>query len=51
MQRSMLTALLVAILSGAAIGVQSSLNTAAGKLAGATLTGLLVNAAGGLSQG
>jgi bacterial/archaeal transporter family-2 protein len=51
MQRSMLAALLVAILSGAAIGVQSALNTAAGKLAGATMTGLLVNAAGGAAAG
>jgi transporter family-2 protein len=51
MQKSILLALLVAILSGAAIGVQSSLTTAAGKLAGATLTGLLVNAAGGAAAG
>ena len=51
MQKSILTALLVAILSGAAIGVQSALNTAAGKLTGATLTGLLVNFAGGAAAG
>jgi bacterial/archaeal transporter family-2 protein len=51
MQKSILIALLVAGLSGVAIGVQASLNTAAGKMTGATLTGLLVNATGGAAAG
>lgn len=48
MQKSVLIALAVATLSGLAIGVQSSLNSAAGKIVGATLTGLLVNLAAGI---
>jgi bacterial/archaeal transporter family-2 protein len=51
MQKSILIALLVAALSGVAIGVQASLNTAAGRMTGATLTGLLVNATGGAAAG
>jgi len=46
-----LTALIVAIVSGLAIGTQSSLNTATGKITSATLTGLLVNFAGGVASG
>jgi len=51
MQKSLLTALIVAIVSGLAIGTQSSLNTATGKITSATLTGLLVNFAGGVASG
>ncbi len=51
MQKSILSALIVAILSGLAIGTQSSLNTVAGKISGATLTGLLVNFLGGVAAG
>lgn len=51
MQKSLLTALLVIIFSGIAIGTQSSLTTAAAKITGATLTGLLVNFAGGIISG
>jgi len=51
MQKSFLTALFVAIISGLAIGTQSSLNSASGKITGATLTGLLVNFFGGVAAG
>ncbi len=51
MQKSLIPALLVAVLSGLAIGVQVSLNSAAGKVTGATLTGLLVNFLGGGAAG
>ena len=51
MDKAMWIALAVAVGCGVAIGVQSTLNTAAGKLTGATLTGLLVNAAGGAVAG
>ena len=51
MQKSILTALIVAIISGLAIGTQSSLNSAAGKITGAALTGLLVNFVGGVASG
>ena len=51
MQKSILTALIVALISGIAIGTQSSLNSAAGKITGATLTGLLVNFIGGAAAG
>ncbi len=51
MQKSILPALIVALLSGLAIGAQSSLNSAAGKITGATLTGLLVNFLGGVAAG
>ena len=51
MQKSFLTALIVAIISGLAIGTQSSLNSASGKITGPTLTGLLVNFFGGVAAG
>ena len=51
MQKSILPALIVALFSGLAIGAQSSLNSAAGKITGATLTGLLVNFLGGAAAG
>lgn len=51
MQKSIVTALIVAIFSGLAIGTQSSLNAASGKITGATLTGLLVNFFGGVAAG
>jgi transporter family-2 protein len=51
MQKSLIVALLVALASGLAIGSQSSLTNASGRLAGATLTGLLINFLGGLSAG
>ncbi len=51
MQKSILPALIVALFSGLAIGAQSSLNSAAGKITGATLTGLLVNFLGGVAAG
>ena len=51
MQKSLLTALIVAIVSGLAIGTQSALTSASGKVTGATLTGLLVNFFGGVTAG
>jgi transporter family-2 protein len=51
MQRLILTSLIVALFSGLAIGVQSSLISVAGKNTGAMLTGLLVNALAGLAAG
>ena len=51
MQKSILTAFAIVLISGLAIGVQSSLISAAGKTAGATLTGLLVNFLGGAVAG
>jgi len=51
MQKSIGIALAVAVLSGLAIGVQAALNGAAGKIVGATLTGLLVNFTGGAAAG
>jgi len=51
MQKLILPALIVALLSGLAIGAQSSLNSAAGKITGAILTGLLVNFLGGAAAG
>ena len=51
MQKSIFIALAVAIFSGFAIGIQVSLNSAAAKVRGAMLTGLLVNFAGGISAG
>jgi len=51
MQKSMMTALIVAVISGLAIGTQSSLNAASGKITGATMTGLLVNFFGGVAAG
>ncbi len=41
MQKSLLTALLVVIFSGIAIGTQSSLTTAAGKITGATFNRII----------
>jgi len=51
MQKIILTSLIVALFSGLAIGVQSSLISVAGKNAGAMLTGLLVNALAGVAAG
>ena len=51
MQRLILTSLIVALFSGLAIGVQSTLISVAGKNTGAMLTGLLVNALAGLAAG
>jgi transporter family-2 protein len=51
MQKSLILAILVALASGLAIGTQASLNSAASRTAGATLTGLLVNFAGGAAAG
>ena len=51
MPKAILSALAVACVSGLAIGAQASLNSAAGKVTGAALTGLLVNFFGGLAAG
>ena len=51
MQKIILTSLGVALFSGLAIGIQSSLIGAAGKNIGAILTGLLVNAFAGAAAG
>jgi len=51
MQKSLTPALFVAVISGLAIGVQVTFNSAAGKVTGATLTGLLVNFFGGGAAG
>ena len=51
MQRLILTSLIVALFSGLAIGIQSSLISVAGKNTGAMLTGLLVNALAGVAAG
>jgi len=51
MQRLILTSLIVALFSGLAIGIQSSLISAAGKNMGAMLTGLLVNTFAGVAAG
>ena len=51
MQKIILTSLIVALFSGLAIGVQSSLISAAGKNTGAMLIGLLVNALAGVAAG
>lgn len=51
MQKLILTSLIVALFSGLAIGVQSSLISTAGKNAGAMLTGLLVNVLAGVAAG
>jgi len=51
MQRLILTSLIVALFSGLAIGVQSTLISVAGKNTGAMLTGLLVNAFAGVAAG
>ena len=51
MQKLLLPALIAAVFSGVAIGAQASLNSTAGKITGATLTGLLVNFLGGTVAG
>ncbi len=51
MQKSILPACIIALLCGLAIGAQSSLTSAAGKVTGAVLTGLLVNFIGGSAAG
>ncbi len=51
MQKLIFTALAITLLSGLAIGLQSSLISAAGKSVGPTLTGLLVNAFAGSAAG
>jgi len=48
MPKAGMIAIFIAILSGLAIGIQSSLNSAAGKMTGAVITGLLVNFFGGM---
>ena len=50
MQKIVLQALTIALLSGLAIGVQSSLIGSAGKITGSTLTGLLVNFSAGTAS-
>lgn len=51
MQKVTLSALMIALISGVAIGAQATLNSAAGKITGAILTGLLVNFLGGIAAG
>ena len=51
MQKIILTSLIIALFSGLAIGVQSSLISVAGKNTGAMLTGLLVNTVAGIAAG
>ena len=51
MYKVILPALGIAFVSGLAIGAQASLNSAIGKVAGGSLTGLLVNFFGGLAAG
>jgi transporter family-2 protein len=51
MPRIVITSLIVALFSGLAIGVQSTLIGVAGKNTGAMITGLLVNIAAGLGAG
>ncbi len=50
MPKAGVIAIFIAILSGLAIGVQSSLKSAAGKMTGAAITGLLVNFIGGAAS-
>ncbi len=50
MPKAGVIAIFIAILSGLAIGVQSSFNSAAGKMTGAAITGLLVNFIGGMAS-
>jgi transporter family-2 protein len=50
-QRETLVALIVALGSGVAIGLQSTLNGVASRQLGPTVTGLLVNVAGGAAAG
>ena len=51
MLKSLIPALFIALLSGLAIGVQVTLSSTAGRITGATLTGLLVNFLGGIAAG
>ena len=51
MQKTILPALIVALISGLAIGIQAAFINAAGKIAGAVLTGLLVTFMGGIAAG
>lgn len=51
MGKLIIQALMVALLSGLAIGVQSSLIGSAGKITGAVLTGLVVNFFAGAASG
>jgi transporter family-2 protein len=51
MQKSFLIAIFAALISGIAIGTQSSLTSSAGKVTGPILAGLLINFAGGVSAG
>jgi len=51
MQKSILAALVVALFSGLAVGVQSSFINVAGKNTGAILTGLFVNIFAGIAAG
>lgn len=51
MQKTIILAVSVALMSGLAIGVQSSLIGTAGKDTGAVLTGLIVNFSGGAVAG
>lgn len=51
MQNSMIVGLAAALASGVAIGLQVTLNSVAGRLAGAFRAGLLINAAGGTLAG
>ena len=51
MQKIALQALMIALFSGLAIGVQSSFIGSAGKITGAVLTGLLVNFFAGAASG
>lgn len=48
MQKAILSAVLVALASGLAIGTQSTLTNWAGRIIGPVRTGLLINLAGGL---
>ena len=51
MQKTILPALIVALISGLAIGIQAAFISGAGKIAGAVLTGLLVTFMGGIAAG
>ena len=51
MQKIIFTSLVIALFSGFAVGLQSSIISASGKNAGAVLTGLLVHALAGIAAG
>jgi transporter family-2 protein len=51
MQKPLLLAVVAALISGVAIGMQSSLASAAGRVTGATLVTLLINFSGGVAAG